>query len=37
MYIDKTVKDEEKGTETIFYKCPNKQCQNYGYKKKEEK
>lgn len=23
-------------TKTFFYKCPNPNCVNYGYKKKEE-
>lgn len=32
MLIDSTEVDEDKGTETFNYKCPNPQCSNYGYK-----
>ena len=37
MFIDSTVEDKEKGTETFIYKCPNKVCINYGYKNQEAK
>ena len=37
MFIDKTTTDEEKGTETFIYKCPNPNCSNYGYKKEGDK
>lgn len=36
MFIDKVIKDEDKGTETFVYKCPNSTCINYGYKKVEK-
>lgn len=37
MFIDSTTVDEEKNTETFNYKCPNKKCNNYGYKADEKK
>jgi hypothetical protein len=36
MFIDSTTIDDEKSTETFIYKCPNKQCNNYGYKDVKE-
>lgn len=36
MFIDSTIEDKEKGTETFVYKCPNSNCSNYGYKKEGE-
>ena len=34
MFIDSV--DEVDNTEVFHYKCPNPECKNYGYKKKEE-
>lgn len=36
MFIDSTIEDKEKNTETFNYKCPNPSCSNYGYKKEGE-
>jgi hypothetical protein len=33
MYIDRV--EVEGNTEKFIYKCPNKQCNNYGYTEKE--
>ena len=32
MLVDKVVERETDGVAEFHYKCPNKQCSNYGYK-----
>ena len=31
MLVDKVVEREADGVEEFYYKCPNKNCQQYGY------
>lgn len=33
MLVDRAVEREEDGVVEFHYKCPNKNCSNYGYKK----
>lgn len=33
MLVDRAVEREEDGVVEFHYKCPNKTCSNYGYKK----
>ena len=33
MLVDRVVEKEEDGVAEFHYKCPNKQCSNYGYSK----
>ena len=37
MLVDKAVENKEKQMVEIHYKCPNKQCGNWGYKAPEAK
>lgn len=32
MLVDRAVEREADGVVEFHYKCPNKQCENYGYK-----
>lgn len=34
MFIDKS--EQKDDTEIFYYKCPNKNCVNYGYKSEEK-
>ena len=34
MIVDKVVEKTEDNVAQIYYKCPNKQCANFGYKEK---
>lgn len=36
MLIDSVTEDKENNIEIFNYKCPNKQCKNFGYKKEGE-
>ncbi len=36
MLVDKTVEKKEDGVMEIHYKCPNKNCEGYGYGEKKE-
>lgn len=36
MIVDRVVEKEEDGVAEFHYKCPNKNCSNYGYKTAEQ-
>ena len=36
MLVDRVVEKEEDGVAEVHYKCPNKNCANFGYKTAEE-
>lgn len=36
MLVDRVVEKDEDGVTEFHYKCPNKNCSNYGYKTEKE-
>ena len=36
MLVDRVVEKEEDGVAEVHYKCPNKNCANFGYSNKTE-
>ena len=35
MLVDRIVEKAQKAISEVHWKCPNKQCENYGYKVKK--